>query len=146
MKIIPVDAANLSAAAEVHAASWRESHKDICSPSFVAAHTAQRQKDYLQKELERGKQLFLLVDEGPVGVVSVWENLIENLYVHPAKQGRGYGTALLAFVQSQCQTPRLWVLNTNERARRFYENRGFCATGREHILADLLRELEMEQR
>ena len=143
VEIVPVSDANLWDAAEVHAASWRESHKNICSPEFVAAHTAQRQAAYLQEELDRGKQLFLLTDDGPVGVVSVWEDLIENLYVHPDHWGKGHGTSLLLFAEAQCKTPRLWVLNTNEQARRFYEARGYALTGRETILSETLKELEM---
>ena len=143
MKINPVDQTNLMAAAEVHGAAWRESHREICSPEFVAAHTAQRQAEYLKKELKQGKRLFLLTDGDPVGVVSVWGDLIENLYVHPEQQGRGYGTALLTFAEGRCKTPRLWVLNTNEQARRFYEKRGYKLTGRETILSGTLKELEM---
>ena len=141
--IEPVDDANLMAAAEVHGASWRKSHTEICSAEFVAAHTTQRQANYLQTELNRGKRLFLLTDGIPMGVVSVFEDCIENLYVHPDHWGRGYGTALLQFAESQCKTPRLWVLNTNKQARRFYENRGYRVTGREKVLSETLRELEM---
>ena len=109
----------------------------------MEAPTAQRQASYLRGELKWGKQLYLLLDGDPVGVVSVWENLIENLYVHPDSQGRGYGTALLEFAAGQCEAPRLWVLNTNHRARRFYEKRGFCPTGRETVLSETLKELEL---
>jgi len=143
VRIEPVDASNLLDAAEVHAASWRASHKNICSPEFVAAHTVQRQAVYLQGEMDRGKQLFLLTDQVPVGVVSVDRDVIENLYVHPAHWRKGYGTKLLRFAETKCKTPRLWVLNTNEQARRFYEARGYALTGRETILSETLKELEM---
>lgn len=143
-RIIAVNQSNLMDAAQVHAASWRESHREICSPEFVAAHTDQRQAAYLQGELEQGKRLFLLIDDGPVGVVSVLEDRIENLYVHPDRWNKGYGTALLRFAEEQCKTPRLWVLNTNKQARRFYERRGYVLTGREKVLSQTLKELEME--
>ena len=48
--IVPVTEENLMDAARVHAAAWRESHRDICAPEFVAAHTARRQADYLRRE------------------------------------------------------------------------------------------------
>lgn len=144
VEIISVTASDLSDAAEVHAASWRESHRDICSPEFVAAHTAQRQAAYLQGEMDRGKRLFLLRDQVPIGVVSVDQDVIENLYIHPAHWGKGYGTQLLRFAETKCKTPRLWVLNTNEQARRFYEKRGYVPTGREKVLSQTLKELEME--
>ena len=91
--IVPVDERNIAAAGAVHAASWRESHS-FCTPEFVAAHTAETQTEYLRREMDAGKALFLLLDPEPVGVVSVQEDLIENLYVLPEKQGRGYGSAL----------------------------------------------------
>ena len=145
MEIVPVDEKNLADAAFVHAESWRASHREICSPEFVAAHTTLRQTEYLRGELAQGKQLFLLRDPEPVGVVSVWGDLIENLYVRPERQGLGYGTALLEFAVSRCREPQLWILSSNEKARRFYEARGFRLIGREKRLSDTLRELEIEQ-
>jgi len=143
VRIEPVDASNLLDAAEVHAASWRASHKNICSSEFVAAHTVQRQAAYLQGEMDRGRQLFLLTDQVPVGVVSVDQDVIGNLYIYPAHWRKGYGTELLRFAETKCKTPRLWVLNTNEQARRFYEARGYALTGREKVLSQTLKELEM---
>ena len=141
--IVPVDERNIAAAGAVHAASWRESHR-FCTPEFVAAHTAETQTEYLRREMDAGKALFLLLDPEPVGVVSVQEDLIENLYVLPEKQGRGYGSALLDLAAARCQgAPRLWVLNINEKARRFYEARGFRETGERRELNHGLAELEM---
>ena len=141
--IVPVDDSNIAAAGAVHAESWRESHS-FCTPEFVAAHTAETQTEYLRREMDAGKALFLLLDPEPVGVVSVQEDLIENLYVLPEKQGRGYGSALVDFAAARCQgAPRLWVLNVNEKARRFYEARGFRETGERRELNHGLAELEM---
>ncbi len=141
--IVPVDERNIAAAGAVHAASWRESHS-FCTPEFVASHTAETQTEYLRREMDAGKALFLLLDPEPVGVVSVQEDLIENLYVLPEKQGRGYGTALLDFAAARCLgAPRLWVLNVNEKARRFYDARGFRETGARRELNHGLAELEM---
>ena len=145
MQIDPVTPVNLPQAACVHAISWQESHRSICSPAFVAAHTPQRQAAMLQKEMDSGKQLYLLTDSEPVGVVAVDGCMIEHLYVLPDQQGRGYGSRLLAFAVQQCHgVPTLWVLNTNERARRFYEQRGFHPTGRTKTLSDQLHEIEMQ--
>ena len=141
--IVPVDERNIAAAGAVHAASWRESHS-FCTPEFVAAHTAETQAEYLRREMDAGKALFLLLDPEPVGVVSVQEDLIENLYVLPEKQGRGYGSALLEHAAARCPgAPRLWLLNINEKARRFYEARGFRETGERRELKNGLAELEM---
>jgi len=144
-RIEPVDEFNLIDAAEVHAASWRESHREICSPEFVAAHTAQRQAGYLQVEIDRGKRMFLLTDGAPVGIVSVFEDWIENLYVHPNHWRKGYGTLLLSFAESKCKAPRLRVLSSNKQAIRFYVNHGYQYSGREMILSETLKELEMRK-
>lgn len=132
-------------AAAVHAASWQESH-GFCAPEFVAAHTALRQADYLRGEMAQGKALFLLLDGGAVGLVSVKEDLIENLYVLPEYHRRGYGTRLLHFAEGRCVgTPRLWILSNNLRARAFYLKHGYLFTGGEKVLSAQLSELEMSK-
>ena len=78
-EIFPVDETNLAAAAAVHAESWRASHAAICDPAFVAAHSAARQKLYLQEKQCTGSSIFLLTADRPAGVVSVCGNLIEDL-------------------------------------------------------------------
>lgn len=141
--IVPVTEDNLVLAAQVHAVSWRESH-GFCSPEFVALHTTQRQMAYLRDEIQRGKRLFLLEDDGVVGIVSVCGHLIENLYVLPERHRMGYGTRLLWYAEDQCDAaPELWVLSNNMRAQSFYEKNGYHFTGREKVLSGGLKELEM---
>ena len=104
---------------------------DLCTPDFIAAHTTERQREYLRKKLETGSRIFLLTDEIPVGLVAVTGNVIEDLYVLPDRQGRGCGTALLRFAIQQCAgMPTMWVLETNQRAARLYEREGFRPSGR----------------
>lgn len=142
-RILPVGEELLPPAGEIHSESWRASH-GFCSPAFLAAHTPEAQTEYLRRELSAGKRLFLLTDGLPVGIVSVHGDMIENLYVRPALQGRGYGTALLEFACGECDgTPELWVLSVNETARRFYEHRGFRATGARKELKGGMYELQM---
>ena len=133
----------LPLAGHVHAASWRASHRDVCSPAFVAAHTAQRQTAYLRSEMAAGKQLWLLMDPEPSGVVSVAGDLVENLYVLPGRWGRGDGTLLLEHALRQCRgTPRLTVLSSNERALGWYLRRGFREAGRRPLRGGL-EEIDM---
>ena len=132
-------------AAVIHSAAWKRSHSDFCAPEFVALHTPERQMQHLKTAVERGARLFMLSADGkPVGIVTVLENLIENLYVLPEEQNKGYGTRLLRFAVEQCEgKAELWVLNNNLGARRLYERNGFAATGEVHRLSDTLSELEM---
>lgn len=102
--------------------------------------------DYLRRELEQGKALFLLIDEIPVGVVSVKGDLIENLYVLPACHRRGYGTRLLHFAEERCvEAPTLWILSNNDRARSFYLKNGYHFTGQKKVLSPQLAELELRK-
>ena len=144
--IQPVTQAELMSAAAIHSESWKDSHRAICSPEFLALHTPERQKGYLEAAMAKGARLYMLIDEKPVGIVSVQGDLIENLYVLPSQQNKGYGTQLLNFAQGQCaNAPRLWILNTNQGAKRFYERNGFRPTGNILRHSDVIYELEMSK-
>lgn len=141
--IVLVTSENISDAAYIHSEAWKDSHKDFCSADFVAAHTPERQRLYLEKELETGKDIFMLTGEKPLGIVSVHKGLIENLYVLPSEQNKGYGSALLDYAVNSCGGRRLWVLNINADARRLYIRRGFAESGETRQLSDKLWEIEM---
>lgn len=131
-------------AGAVHSAAWQASHS-FCSAAFIAKHTPEAQTAYLKQEMEAGKALFMLWQgDAAVGVVTLQESLIENLYVLPEKQNQGCGSKLLQFVVRQCsQSPTLWILSNNEGARRFYERHGFRPTGQIKPLNETLWEEEM---
>ena len=84
----------MPAAAEIHSEAWKESPGAFCSKAFIAQHTAENQEAYLLKEVQDGKQFFMLIRQKPVGIVSVRDSLIENLYALPSEQHRGRGTEL----------------------------------------------------
>src|SRR5258708_38644167 len=55
-------------------------------------------------------------------------DMIDQLYVSPADQGRGVGGLLLAHPkQLRPARLRLYTFQSNSPARRFYEARGFIA-------------------
>ena len=77
-------------------------------------------------------------------MVSIYGNLIENLYVLPNEQRQGYGTQLLLFAIRQCAgRPTLWILENNTAAYALYYRHGFRMTGNYHRLSDSLLEVEM---
>ena len=144
MRFEEVNQSNIALAGKIHSESWQESHRSFCSPSFVAQHTPQVQEQYLLQQICAGKHIYMLIDQYPVGIVSVDGSVIENLYVLPSEQRKGYGTQLLQYAAAHCGgAPRLWVLNTNEAAIRLYRKNGFRFTGA-RIQRDLgMYELDM---
>ena len=67
------------------------------------------------------------------GAVSVGKEFLSTLYVLPAFQGRGVGSALhdLALERLRARGVRLaklWTLEGNDSGRRFYERRGWALT------------------
>ena len=141
--ILKVDASNIRDAARVHAEAWQASHRAFCRRDFVEQHSPERQQAYLQNKMDQGSAVYMLVEDQPVGVVSVTGNLIEDLYVLPALQNRGYGTQLLRFAMARCEgTPTLWILENNESAARLYHRMGFAETGGRHVITKGLDEIE----
>lgn len=146
MKIIKVDEASIAEAGRVHSESWKESHRSFCSAEFVEKHTPAVQADFLRREMNNGKTIYMLIGNYPVGIVSVYGSLIENLYVLPSEQRKGYGSQLLHYAIQRCSgIPCLWILNNNEGAYRLYSMYGFQETGRRKQLNDQLYEIEMER-
>ena len=144
LTIEPVTEQNLLQAAHVHALSWRESHKAVCTPEFLAAHDDLRQAAYIRRAMTEGKRFFLLKNPVPCAVVAVKDNTISDLYVLPDRQGCGLGSAMLAHALRQCSAaPRLTVLSTNHRARDWYYRRGFRESGVRIPLKNGLYEAEM---
>ena len=142
--IVPVDETNILQAAMIHSLSWKESHRAFCMPGFIEKHTPERQREYLQNKMNGGAKVYMLVDEKPVGIVSVTGSLIEDLYVLPEMQNRGCGTKLLQFAMNLCTgIPVLWILENNIGAKRFYRRMGFQETGRRNAITKELDEIEL---
>ena len=144
MRFVEVTELNIADAGRIHSESWKESHRSFCSAEFVEKHTPAAQVEYLRREMDAGKSIYMLIDKYPVGIVSVHGSIIENLYVLPTEQRKGYGSQLLDYAIQQCAgTPCLWILNNNEGAYRLYTKNGFKETGNRKQLNDTLYEVEL---
>ena len=144
MRFVEVTELNIADAGRIHSESWKESHRSFCSAEFVEKHTPAAQVEYLRREMDAGKSIYMLIDKYPVGIVSVHGSIIENLYVLPTEQRKGYGSQLLDYAIQQCAgTPCLWILNNNEGAYRLYTKNGFKETGNRKELNDTLYEVEL---
>ena len=142
--IVTVDRMNLLQAAKIHSISWKESHRSFCVLDFIEMHTLERQKEYMKNKMNRGSRFYMLVEDIPIGVVSVKECLIEDFYILPDKQKMGYGTKLLQFAIEQCTgITTLWILENNTNAKRLYHKMGFQETGRTHTITEEIDEIEL---
>jgi ribosomal protein S18 acetylase RimI-like enzyme len=79
------------------------------------------------------------VDGVPAGAVSVGKGFLSTLYVLPAHQGSGVGSALHDFALERLREQgfdeaRLWTLEGNDSGRRFYERRGWSLTDETRVV------------
>lgn len=144
--VIPVTEENIFDAARIHSISWQESHRSFCSEDFIQKHTVEHQKEYIREKMKNGSKFYLLYDKEPVAVVSVKDELIEDLYVLLEQQNKGYGTQLLCYVVAKIQKlgliPSLWILENNHDAERLYLRHGFVPTGNRNHITGKLDEVE----
>ena len=90
-----------------------------------------------------GSKFYMLVEDKPIGIVSIKECLIEDLYILPDQQNKGFGTKLLRYAIRQCtDVPTLWLLENNKDAERLYRRIGFRPTGRRNPITNELDEIE----
>lgn len=85
------------------------------------------------------RTLIAVSDEEPVGAACVTDGWLEGLYVVPERWGTGLADALHDRALDEVRklgsaSCRLWVLEDNTRARRFYERRGWRENGESRVV------------
>jgi putative acetyltransferase len=89
---------------------------------------------------EPGTRTLIAVNaDEPVGAACVTEGWLEGLYVVPERWGTGladelHDRALEEVRKLGSESCRLWVLEDNTRARRFYERRGWRENGETRVV------------
>lgn len=137
MEIKLVEEDTFSSALEVYIASWRESHRDVCSPEFL------ENRDYVGYLRKKLGKLWMISDGTEVGIFTLDGENFGDLYIHPSHQGRGYGKAAIHFAKQRTAVLRLTVLSINSAAIALYEKMSFCFTDNDTPLRDGLWEREM---
>jgi ribosomal protein S18 acetylase RimI-like enzyme len=97
-------------------------------PYLRLAHTNVETRDYFARVVaNRPQEWWVVRHQGQVVAYMLIDGeSLNHLYVAPDWQGRGLGSALL--VKAKTLSPRrlvLWTFQRNQRARAFYESRGF---------------------
>jgi GNAT superfamily N-acetyltransferase len=108
---------------------WRRS-RDTSQPWLEArmGHTAEDDRRFFEGTIARENDVWVAVDSRVVGFLAIADDRLGWLYVDADAWGRGVGGALLE--KAKALSPRgltLYTHQRNERARAFYERRGFFA-------------------
>jgi ribosomal protein S18 acetylase RimI-like enzyme len=132
---VPADAAGI---AGVHIAAWQVAYEGVFSGDFLGSLDLEVRTGWWEALLLRGQRV-TFVSDGPDGVVGFcligasddddWGE-VYAIYVHPGHWGLGIGRDLLAAGEARLTDEGfgrclLWVLDSNLRARRFYERQGW---------------------
>jgi ribosomal protein S18 acetylase RimI-like enzyme len=112
------------AIAETHLASRRQG-----LPYLPDVHTDAETYQWVAEVMLPQQEVWVAEIAGEVaGFAALHEGWLEHLYIAPAYQGRGLGSALLDLAMSRSPGGlQLFAFQRNERARHFYEQRGFVA-------------------
>lgn len=120
MLVRPARTHDADAVAEVHVSSFR-------TLTFLPLiHTDEEIRTWNTSEMFPQHEVWVAELNGEVvGYAALSGELLGHLYVRPADQDRGVGSALLDVVKRERPYGfRFWVFQRNEGARRFYERHG----------------------
>lgn len=144
MKVRPATPSDADAIARIHVDTWRAAYRGQIPESYLdSLSTADRARTWAGTLARPGPGKVLVTERltgfcffGPSrdGEDAVAE--IFALYVRPDSWRRGDGRllcdeALKDARDRECSAMTLWVLKTNERARRFYDHVGYAPDGAE---------------
>ncbi len=89
------------------------------------------------EELRSALENIRVYDDGVVkGFLHMEGSEIRTLYVDPFFQKQGVGSALMEFAKAHFAADRLWVLEKNPDAIRFYGRHGFRLSGEKEFEED----------
>jgi ribosomal protein S18 acetylase RimI-like enzyme len=138
---------DVTAIAELHADSWRSTYRAILSDDYLENEVDRERLALWQARLSGAcqKTMFVMVAEANstlAGFVcvfpdedSVFGSFLDNLHVAPTMTGQGIGRKLLSEAARHLDANGsrsglyLWVVEQNEKARRFYRRAGARVVG-----------------
>ncbi len=136
-------ATDAPAIAEVHVASWRAAYRGLLPDEYLASRTVEvrtRQWDAVFADPDRGHILVAVLGGRVVGFAQARPSgdadappatgELLTIYLHPDAWDRGLGRtlqdeALQRLRADGHRSATLWMLSTNDRARRFYLRQGW---------------------
>ncbi|HUG31345.1 MAG TPA: GNAT family N-acetyltransferase [Acidimicrobiia bacterium] len=122
--------------ADVHVSTWQRAYETIFTSAFLDGLDRRSRSSWWRRFIENGARVRVSGTDRVVGFCHAgssddqgWGEVFA-IYVHPEHWGDGHGYALLrsgeaTLVSLGHQRGLLWVLEGNDRGRRFYERQGW---------------------
>jgi GNAT superfamily N-acetyltransferase len=101
--------------------------------------TDRRRRDWSAVIADPAAEVYIAeVDGKPVGLAALNDQFLRNLHVLPSHWGTGVGSSLHDHAIERlrlrgCTHAKLWTLEANHNARRFYEKRGWTLNGETRV-------------
>lgn len=144
IRLATLDDANYCA--NIHAEAWSFAYSDIVPKEIIGKYNA-RWSMIWNKMLSNNinSHYVITLDDVIIGFLTIGvsrdEDLKEffyeivGLYLIPEYVAKGYGKQAMDWIKKEIKSRgydkiSLWVLEENNRARRFYEKSGFMADGK----------------
>lgn len=139
MQLRPYQSSDAAQLADIWLAASIPAHR------FVPAGYWRANRDRMEHEYLPHSENWVLEDDygTPCGFISLLGRHIAALFVHPAAQGKGYGTTLLHHAQQLHDELTLHVYEQNTDSVHFYEYHGFTTLSRGTDSATGAAELHM---
>ncbi|MDX5348900.1 MAG: N-acetyltransferase [Hymenobacteraceae bacterium] len=99
--------------------------------NFIPAAYWKSQVPIIRDDYLATAETWVAIEKGKIaGFISLLGNLVGGLFVLPAEQGKGIGSALVKHAAALRKQPlTVEVYEKNIRARRFYQKYGFTLQG-----------------
>ena len=138
--IRPATSGDAQGIARVQVLTWQQTYRGILPDAFLDGLDVERSAESWRAVVADRRRVTHVVDDGP-GIVGFctsgpsrgdpggYRGEVEAIYIHPAEQGRGHGTALVQAAMDWLAAKRLtpvlvWALEANTRAHGFYQSLG----------------------
>ncbi len=100
------------------------------TPWMPRIHTRAEDLAHAGTLIARGWVTVAELDSRVEGFLAQDGGVIQSLYIDPARQGQGLGSALVHKAQTASERLRLWTFAANRPAQNFYEKHGFTESAR----------------
>ena len=104
----------------------------VALPTVRRTHSDDQVRAWIRDVLIADRETWVAeVDGMIVGIMSLADDWVEQLYIDPDWQGQGIGASLINLAKShQPSGLQLWTFQVNEAARAFYKRHSFVVVDR----------------